>query len=78
MIQELLRLVGWPVCAREGCGMPSVVRFEFSDDKGPVWVDLCPVCVTEIRKCLDEVGTVMNERREIDGGSEMNENGGTP
>lgn len=63
MIGDLLGLLGFPPCARKGCKIPAFVRFEFTDENGPVWVNLCPMCLTEIRRCIEEMGTFMDERR---------------
>lgn len=54
--------MGWPLCAKEGCGAPSILKFEFTDANGPIWVDLCGTCVFEVDKMLGEVSDLKEER----------------
>ena len=52
-----------PDCGAQDCDYPGIIRIEFSDENGPVWVDLCPGCAVEIRKLIGEVKQVQEEKR---------------
>lgn len=65
MLDQLFGLLGIPKCAKDGCSFPGIIRFEFEDDHGPVWADLCPLCLPEVKKCLGEMGAVMKERKQL-------------
>jgi hypothetical protein len=65
MLDQLFGLLGIPKCAKDGCSFPGIIRFEFEDGNGPVWADLCPLCLPEVKKCLGEMGAVMKERKQV-------------
>lgn len=65
MLDQLFGLMGIPKCAKDGCSLPGIIRFEFEDNHGPVWADLCPLCLPEVKKCLGEMSGIMRERKEV-------------
>jgi len=58
----------WPACARNGCPMPGVVKFEFTEDGKTYTALLCPLCVTKVGELFAGVREIRKldrlERRE--------------
>jgi hypothetical protein len=61
LIQDIVGLLGWPICAKDGCGRPAFCQIEFIDNNGAVWVHLCLSCIREIGPVLDEVSGLRAE-----------------
>lgn len=65
MLNQILSLMGWPICAKAGCGAPSLMKIEFKDESSSIWVDVCAECVFEMGTLLEEVGTLKDENKKL-------------
>jgi len=53
----------WPACARNGCPMPGVVRFEFTEDGETYTALLCPICVLKAKELFAGVREIRRQDR---------------
>lgn len=49
---SLFSFMGWPDCAKTGCGNPGLVKVELDGPAGPLWAHLCIACMAEMKNCL--------------------------
>lgn len=53
----------WPACARTGCPMPGVVRFEFTEEGQTYTALLCPLCALKPKELFAGVKEVRKQDR---------------
>lgn len=51
----------WPDCAKQGCGLPGLFRFEFVEDGRKIVAFLCPSCILEAPRFLEEIAAVKEQ-----------------
>lgn len=55
--------LGLPDCARKGCRLPGLFKFEFVDDGRKLEAFLCPACFLDAPAFLEEVAALRTQDR---------------
>lgn len=56
-------MFGLPPCARKGCPLPGIFKVEYVDITGDITAFVCPLCLAQIPKLLQEMAEVREERK---------------